>query len=193
MNPEKYLQHIDFAATTKLDFTPLFVDPKIFRSLVLDLSRPHRKLSFDKVACPESLGFILGSAVAAELKKGLIPIRKAGKLPNIRTNIARHGFQDYTGQRSAFEVNKALISPGERTLLVDDWVETGGQLRGLTKLLEKRGATIAAISVIGFNAAGKSGQLRQTYSLSSLIDYEATQKRDLTQRLDQMQPASQPV
>lgn len=185
MSPETYLEHIDFAATTKLDFTPLFADPKVFRSLVLDLSRPHRNLSFDKVACPESLGFILGSAVAAELKKGLIPIRKAGKLPNIKTNIARHSFQDYTGQRSAFEVNKALVNPGDRILLIDDWVETGGQLRGLTKLLEKRGATIAGISVIGFNTAGRSGKLRQAYTLTSLIDYEAKEKRDLTRRLDQ--------
>lgn len=184
MNPEIYLEHIDFAATTKLDFTPLFVDPKIFRSLVLDLSRPYRTLAFDKVACPESLGFILGTAVAAELKKGLIPIRKTGKLPNIKSNIARHSFRDYTGKRSAFEVNKALIKPGDRVLLIDDWVETGGQLRGLTKLLEKRGASVAAISVIGFNTAGKSGKLRQAYTLTSLIDYEATEERDLTQRLD---------
>jgi adenine/guanine phosphoribosyltransferase-like PRPP-binding protein len=70
-------------------------------------------------------------------------------------------------------------------LLIDDWVETGGQLRGLTKLLEKRGASVAAISVIGFNTAGKSGKLRQDYTLTSLVDYEATEKRDLTQRLDQ--------
>lgn len=185
MNPEIYLEHIDFAATTKLDFTPLFVDPKVFRSLVLDLSRPYRDVPFDKVACPESLGFILGSAVAAELKKGLIPIRKAGRLPNIKSNIARQSFQDYTGKRNAFEVNKALLEPGNRVLLIDDWVETGGQLRGLTKLLEKRGASVAGISVIGFNTAGKSGDLRQAYTLTSLIDYEAAEKRDLTQRLDQ--------
>ena len=185
LNPEIYLEHIDFAATTKLDFTPLFVDPKIFRSLTLDLSRPHRTLVFDKVACPESLGFILGTAVAAELKKGLIPIRKAGKLPNIKSSIARQSYQDYTGKRNAFEVNKALIEPVDRVLLIDDWVETGGQLRGLTKLLEKRGASVAAISVIGFNTAGKSGKLRQDYTLTSLVDYEATEKRDLTQRLDQ--------
>jgi hypothetical protein len=51
--------------------------------------------------------------------------------------------------------------------------------------LEKRGASVAAISVIGFNTAGKSGKLRQDYTLTSLVDYEAKEKRDLTQRLDQ--------
>ena len=185
MNPESYLEHIDFAATTKLDFTPLFVNPKVFRALVLDLCRPYRDTPFDNVACPESVGFLLGSAVAAELKKGLVPIRKAGKLPNIKANVARQSFKDYTGLSNAFEVNKALISPGDRILLIDDWVETGGQLRGLTKLLEKRGATIAGISVLGYNTAGKPGKLRGEYSIASIFDYEAPGKRDLSQRLDQ--------
>lgn len=185
MQPETYLTHIDFAATTKLDFTPLFNDPKVFRALVLDLCRPFRQLDFDKVACPESLGFILGSAVAMELKKGLVPIRKGGKLPNIKRNIARQSFQDYTELTNTFEINKSLINPGDRILLVDDWVETGGQLKGLTKLLEKRGAVVAGISVLGLNTAGPSGKLRQTYAVSSIIDYELTEKRDLSKRLDQ--------
>jgi len=184
MAPDDYLQHIDFAATTKLDFTPLFTDPKVFRSLVLDLCRPFRAANIDKVACPESMGFILGAAVAAELKLGLIPIRKAGKLPNIKRNVARQRFVDYTGTASGFEVNKALIDPEDRILLVDDWVETGGQLRGLTKLLEKRGAIVCGISVLGFNTAGASGKLRDAYPLASILDYDAPDKRDLTQRLD---------
>ena len=185
MAPDDYLQHIDFAATTKLDFTPLFTDPKVFRSLILDLCRPFRAANIDKVACPESMGFILGSAVAAELKLGLIPIRKAGKLPNIKRNVVRQRFVDYTGGASGFEVNKALIAQGDRILLIDDWVETGGQLRGLTKLLEKRRAVVTGISVLGFNTAGTSGALRDRYTLASILDYDAPDKRDLTRRLDQ--------
>jgi adenine phosphoribosyltransferase len=185
MAPDDYLQHIDFAATTKLDFTPLFTDPKVFRSLILDLCRPFRAANIDKVACPESMGFILGSAVAAELKLGLIPIRKAGKLPNIKRNVVRQRFVDYTGGASGFEVNKALIAQGDRILLIDDWVETGGQLRGLTKLLEKRGAVVTGISVLGFNTAGTSGALRDRYTLASILDYDAPDKRNLTRRLDQ--------
>ena len=184
MTPEDYLQHIDFAATTKLDFTPLFTEPKVFRSLVLDLCRPFRAATIDKVACPESMGFLLGSAVAAELKLGLVPIRKEGKLPNIKRNVARQRFVDYTGEASSFEINKAVLGQGERVLLIDDWVETGGQLRGLTKLLEKRGAVVSGISVLGFNTAGASGKLRDAYTLASIFDYHAPDKRDLTQRLD---------
>ena len=70
-------------------------------------------------------------------------------------------------------------------MLVEEWVETGGQLRGLIKLLEKRGAMVSGISVLGFNTAGTSGKLRNTYTLASILDYDAPDKRDLTQRLDQ--------
>ena len=185
MNAEQYLQHIDFQATKKLDFTPLFIDPKIFRALVLDLCRPYRKIPIDKVACPEALGFVLGSAVAAELKKGLVLIRKAGRLPNIRQNVASQSFADYTGEKNSFEVNKKLITQGDRVLLIDDWVETGGQLKGLVKLLEKRGAEISGISVLGFNRAPKVQRFANKYPVSSIVDYELTGRGDLSRRLDE--------
>ena len=165
MQPEQYLQHIDFQATKKLDFTPLFADPKVFRSLVLDLCRPHRDKAVDKVACPEALG----AAVAVELKKGLILIRKAGRLPNIR-HVVNQSFTDYTEERNAFEVNKKLIRKGVRVLLIDDWVETGGQLKGLLKLLEKRGAEVSGIAVLGFNRVGKTQRFAAKYNVSSIID-----------------------
>ena len=185
MRPDQYLEHIDFRATKKLDFTPLFADPKVFRSLVLDLSRPYREVAFDKVACPEALGFVLGAAVAAELKKGLILIRKAGRLPNVRQNVAVHQVTDYTREKSTFEVNKQLVSRGDRVLLIDDWVETGGQLKGLIKLLEKRGAVISGISVLGFNRISKTRRLADEYRLSSILDYQLHGQRDLSKRLDQ--------
>lgn len=184
MQPEQYLQHIDFQATKKLDFTPLFADPKVFRSLVLDLCRPHRDKAIDKIACPEALGFVLGSAVAAELKNGLILIRKAGRLPNIRQNVVSQSFTDYTNESNAFEVNKQLIKKGDRVLLIDDWVETGGQLKGLVKLLEKRGAEVSGIVVLGFNRIGKTQRFAAKYDVSSIIDYQLSGKRDLTKRLD---------
>ena len=70
-------------------------------------------------------------------------------------------------------------------MLVEAWVEPGGQLRGLIKLLEKRGAMVSGISVLGFNTAGTSGKLGNTYPVASILDYDALDKRDLTQRLDQ--------
>jgi adenine/guanine phosphoribosyltransferase-like PRPP-binding protein len=95
--------------------------PRSFVLSCLICADPYRAANINKVACPESISFILGSAVAAELKLGLIPIRKAGKLPNIKRNVARQRFVDYTGESSCFEINKALV-PKEIALC---WLKNG--------------------------------------------------------------------
>ena len=84
----------------KLDFTTLFRDPRVFRALLLDLVKPFRHDNFNKIACPESLGVVFGSAAATALRKGLVLIRQSGKLPNILRTIARQGFTDYAGKKS---------------------------------------------------------------------------------------------
>ena len=122
--------------------------------------------------------------MATELRKGLVLIRKAGKLPNLKRNIARQSFTDYTGEQNAFEVNKALIAQRDRILVIDDWVETGGQLKGLTRLIERRGATIAGISVIGLNQIKQTQPLQNRYNVHALIKYSAPEARDLNRRLD---------
>lgn len=183
MGPEYYLPHIDFQATTKLDFSTLFLDADVFNNLTLDMSRPFLKDEIDKVACPESMGFIFGTAIARRLKKGLVPIRKAGKLPTIRSRVTSQTFTDYTREKSSFEMNKTLIQPGDRILLVDDWAETGGQLKGLIKLLEKRGAVIKGISLLGFNRIKKTRSLEARYKLRAIIEHTLDGERDLTKRL----------
>lgn len=183
MTPEYYLAHIDLKAMAKPDFSTMFVDPDVFNNLALDLSRPFLKDEIDKVACPESMGFIFGAAVARRLKKGLVPIRKSGKLPTIKSRITRQSFIDYTKERNSFEMNKSLILPGDRVLLVDDWAETGGQLKGLIKLLEKRGAVVAGISLLGFNRVKKTRALEEKYKLRSIIEHTLEGDRDLTKPL----------
>ena len=84
----------------KLDFTTLFRDPRVFRALLLDLVKPFRHNDFNKIACPESLGVVFGSAAATALRKSLVLIRQSGKLPNILRTIARQGFTDYAGKKS---------------------------------------------------------------------------------------------
>lgn len=181
--PEYYLEHIDLKARAKPDFSTLFVEPDVFRNLTLDLSRPFLHDAIDKVACPESMGFVFGTAVARHLKKGLVPIRKAGRLPTIRSRVVRQSFVDYTKERGAFEMNRTLIAPGDRVLLVDDWAETGGQLKGLIKLLEKRGAEIAGISLLGFNRVPRTRVLEEQYKLRALIEHTLEGERDLTKPL----------
>jgi adenine phosphoribosyltransferase len=183
MKPEYYLSHIDLKAMAKPDFSTLFLDPEVFNNLTLDLSRPFLKDAIDKVACPESMGFIFGAAVARRMKKGLVPIRKSGKLPTIKSRIVRQSFVDYTKQKNSFEMNKTLIQQGDRVLLVDDWAETGGQLKGLIKLLEKRGAIVAGISLLGFNRVRKTQALEQNYKLRAIIEHTLEGERDLTKPL----------
>lgn len=178
-----YYGHLDLKAMAKPDFSTLFLDPVVFANLVKDLSSPFKGVEFNKVACPESMGFILGSAIAHKMKKGLVPIRKGGKLPTIKSHIVGHSFVDYTKEKNRFEMNKALVSEGDRVLLVDDWIETGGQARGLIKLLEKRGAEVVGISVLGFNRVKKTRSLSDNYTLNAIYDYTMEGERDLTKPL----------
>lgn len=176
---EYYLEHIDFNAKAKPDFSTLFADPKVHRNLVNDLAAPFKHDRIDKIACPEAMGFLFGTGVAQKLGVGMIPIRKAGKLPLIKSRIARHTFTDYTREKNAFEVNKTLINKGDRVLLVDDWSETGGQLKGLVALLKKRGAIVAGISLLGFNEIRKTRSLDQNYKLHAIFRYTMEGERDL--------------
>ena len=167
MAPEDYLQHIDFAATTKLDFTPLFANPKVFRSLVLDLCRPFRAANINKVACPESIGFILGSAVAAELKLGLIPIRKAGKLPG---ELLEQSYAlEYGEARLSIQASRQLN--GRRVVLCDDLLATGGTLEAAAKLVARCGGTLAgAVCII--ELTGLKGRSRIDCPVKALQTYE---------------------
>jgi adenine/guanine phosphoribosyltransferase-like PRPP-binding protein len=97
--------------------------------------------------------------------------------------VARHAFTDYTKEKNSFEVNKSLISPGDRVLIVDDWSETGGQLKGLIGLLKKRGAVIAGISLLGFNQIRRTRHLEKNYKLRAIIEHTIEGERDLTKPL----------
>jgi len=129
------------------------------------------------------MGFILGTLVARSLNKGLIPIRMAGKLPTLKNRIVRQSFIDYTKQKNSFEMNRTLIQPGDRVLVVDDWAEASGQVKGLIKLLEKRGAIIAGVTLQGFNRVAKTQWLDDNYNLRAIIEHSLEGERDQTRPL----------
>jgi adenine phosphoribosyltransferase len=179
-----YLDHIDMRSMAKPDFSTLYADPVVFSNLVKDLCKPFKKLEFDKVVAPESMGFILGSAISLKLKKSFVPIRKGGKLPTVRKYIVRQSFTDYTKEKNTFEMNRRLINPGDKVLIVDDWIETGGQMKGLIKLLEKQGAEIVGISLLGFNQTKRTKTISGKYNIKGIFEYTDESDRDLTKRLD---------
>ncbi|MBK8934114.1 MAG: adenine phosphoribosyltransferase [Chloroflexi bacterium] len=149
----------------RCDVTPLFADPAAFAQLTADLSAPFADMSLDYVAGIDALGFVLGAAMALRLGKGFIPIRKRGKLP-VAALAAE--FVDYTGQRKGLEIRQGLLRPGDRVLVVDEWIETGAQMATAVHLIEQAGGVVAGIATINMDDNPLPARLRQQYTCHSL-------------------------
>ena len=126
------------------DITPVLGDPQLFRTAVDLFIRRHEKAGIRKVACIDARGFLLGSAVAYGLGAGLIPIRKKGKLP-YKTLDQAYALE-YGTAELAMHVD--AVEPGEKVLLIDDLLATGGTARAAAQLLEKAGARVVEIDVL---------------------------------------------
>lgn len=126
------------------DVTTLFADPRGFRMAVDQLIYPFLDQRIDKVVGLEARGFILGGAVAHQLGVGFVPIRKKGKLP------AATYAQDYSLEygQATVEIHQDALEAGERVLLVDDLLATGGTARAGVKLIERLGAEVAGTAFV---------------------------------------------
>src|SRR4051795_8827007 len=122
------------------DITTLLGDARAFRRAVDELVNPFAGGRVAKVAGIEARGFILGGAVAHQLSAGFVPIRKKGKLPHETVRIAyslEYGVDE-------MEMHRDAIRPGEKTILVDDLIATGGTAEAAVKLLKEIGAEVVA-------------------------------------------------
>ena len=117
------------------DITTLLKDPKAFKSSTDLLLEECRKYSVDKVVGIESRGFILGTHIALELNAGFIPIRKPGKLP---AETVSESYELEYGTDS-IEMHKDAINPGDKVIIIDDLLATGGTAQAACKLVEKCG------------------------------------------------------
>ena len=126
------------------DITPLLADGPDFASALDEMARPWRTTPLDAVLGIESRGFILGAALAHELRTGFVPIRKPGKLPG------RTVTQDYTLEYGSdrIEMHADALPAGARVLIVDDVLATGGTLGATIALVEQAGGVVTAVSVI---------------------------------------------
>ena len=125
------------------DFTPLFADGPAFGTLVRDIAGRYVG-DVDVIVGIEARGFILGAAVAHELGLGMVPVRKAGKLPGdtIKESYAlEYGTAEIEVHTDAFE-------PGQRVLVLDDVLATGGTAEATIQLVERAGARVAAVEVV---------------------------------------------
>lgn len=150
----------------RYDATPLFSDYNAFTQLVSDLLHPFKKDQFDCVVGIEALGFALGTAVTIHSKEAFVPIRKGGKLPVSSDAI---GFVDYTGQMNSLELRKGAIKPGTRVLLVDEWIETGSQVKAAVELIERQGAKVVGIATINMDDNDSTRKVRQHYKCCSVL------------------------
>ena len=151
------------------DITTLLRDRRAFEIAIDGLIAPWRGSGIDKVAGIEARGFILGGAVAHGLKAGFVPIRKRGKLPHETVRVAyslEYGVDE-------MEMHKDAIRAGERVLLIDDLIATGGTATGAASLLQSAGAQVsAACFVIDLPGLGGAARLRNAgIAVQSLLTF----------------------
>ena len=139
------------------DITTLLADARAFRRAVDELVHPWAGSKIDKVAGIEARGFILGGAVAHQVSAGFIPIRKKGKLPYKRVTI---GYSLEYGV-DEMEMHEDAVEKGDRVILVDDLIATGGTAEGAVKLMRQIGANVvAACFIIDLPDLGGAAKLR---------------------------------
>ncbi len=153
------------------DITPMLQDAKVFRVLidafVHRYMEPGRRP--DMVAGLDARGFILGAVIAYELGLGFVPIRKKGKLPF--TTIAETYELEYG--TATVELHTDAVQPGQRVLLIDDLIATGGTMMAGKKLLEKSGAYVSeGAAIVDLPELGGSDKLRSVgLPLFTLVDF----------------------
>lgn len=125
------------------DLTPLFADGEAFREII-DAVRGHYAGDFDIVVGVEARGFVIAAAVAYAAGVGVVPIRKAGKLPR----VAHSASYELEYGQATLEISDGALTAGQRVLVVDDVLATGGTAEATLELVERAGGTVVGLSVL---------------------------------------------
>ena len=147
LNLEEYVASIkDFPKEGILfrDVTPILMEPVAFRATVADFCEYAKKIDANVVIGPESRGFIFGAPVALQLGIGFAPARKPGKLP--RETVCQTYDLEYGS--AEIHLHKDAVKPGDRVLIIDDLLATGGTAKATAQLVERLGGTVAGIAFV---------------------------------------------
>jgi len=149
------------------DITPLMGNGEVFKQACDELTEYAKDLNIDVVVGPESRGFIFGCPIATNLKVGFMPIRKPNKLP--RETVSVSYSLEYGSNTLC--MHKDAIKPGQRVLIVDDLLATGGTVQAAIKLVEGLGGIVAGICFLIELEDLKGKELLVNYNVKTLMKY----------------------
>ena len=149
------------------DITPLLKNKKSLKTMVDIFYNYYKSKKIDKIVSMESRGFIIGSALAYKLGAGFVPVRKKGKLPHKTISVT----YDLEYGKDTLEIHKDSINPGDRVLIIDDVLATGGTAKAVTELIEKLSGKIAGLGFLIELSFLKGRDKLDKYNLYSIITY----------------------
>lgn len=149
------------------DITPLLADAQALSCAIEVLAEPFKDAGIDVVAAVEARGFIFGSAVAKALRVGFVPVRKKGKLP-FQTHSVSYGLEY---GKDVVEVHTDAVQTGNKVLMVDDLLATGGTMVAACELIEKLGGEIAGLTFLIELADLKGRDNLSQYGIHTVITY----------------------
>ncbi|MFB6270384.1 MAG: phosphoribosyltransferase family protein [Halobacterium sp.] len=167
MEWDEYRDRIE-SAEYRYNVPALFADGDDFAAFLDDLIGPFDPGDVDQVAGIDALGFVPGAVLARELDAGFVAVRKGGKLPIDADYRIADTLVDYTGETKTLELDVRMVPEGSRVLLVDDWMETASQMTTALDLLERAGADVAGVAVLGAEENETPLELEERYGVHSV-------------------------
>lgn len=146
MDLRKYIRDVlDFKpGITFFDITPLLADPAAFRYVIDALAERYKDSGANKIVAAEARGFLFGAPLAYKLNIGFIPVRKPGKLPYKTTSVT----YDLEYGTDSLQMHVDAVKPGDRVLIIDDLLATGGTTGGMIELVKSAGGDVAGIGFL---------------------------------------------
>ncbi len=149
------------------DITPILHNPEYLRDSVDQMEKKLKDLDFDFIVGPESRGFIFGVPLSYNMNKGFIPIRKAGKLPF--ETVKKEYSLEYG--HATIEMHIDAIKPGQKVVIADDLLATGGTCKAITELVEEAGGEVVGMIFL-IELEGLNGrEILGDYNIHSVIQY----------------------
>ena len=150
------------------DITTILQDADGLQLAIDGIQKSLEGVDYDIVVGPESRGFIFGVPVAYAMHKGFVPIRKKGKLPCKTVSVS----YDLEYGSAVLEMHEDAIKPGQKVVIVDDLIATGGTTEAIVKLIEKMGGEVVKICCVRELAGLKGREKLNGYAVDALITYE---------------------